>query len=79
MAHSGNARAIACWFRRLAETDFQMSLSRRGKVRDGEAPSPAREARALPRADGAITPLRRDLTDDKDLARILAKQPAKKV
>jgi hypothetical protein len=62
----GSARALACWLRRLAATNFfeksvetSSIVSRRAgaleKVRAGEAPAPAREARALPRFSANIS------------------------
>jgi hypothetical protein len=55
----GSVRALACWLRRLAATDFSgeaksrhNNLSARQtrceKVRDGEAPSSAREGACAP-------------------------------
>src|ERR1700693_2960748 len=50
----GSTRALACWFRRLAETVFPLNFARGGdekpkrKFAIARARSSAREARALP-------------------------------
>src|SRR5438874_5049967 len=49
---SGERTRLACWFRRLAETIFTTEK----KFAMARAPSPAREARALPRTPLLVIP-----------------------
>src|ERR1043166_1685788 len=58
----GSARALASCFRRLGEGIFEFEiLSRKQKFAMARAPSPAREARALPRIrDACCSLLRHD-------------------